>query len=180
MRIVSPSVLPKLRRFRKDRRGVTAIEFALVLPPFLLLTLGTLEIALLQLTSSSFANAVNEVSRPIYTGSAGCITDPEVVKELICSHIKIRDQANCLGNTKIVLEEIAAFGGGSQFDDFDAIVESADTGSSGAIMMMQVYHQWEILVPFMDLPLGGGQGAVTFAHNTAFRNEPFGSAGGCP
>jgi len=71
-----------LRRFKSERKGSTAIEFAFVIVPFLTLTLGTLEIALIHLSRSSMTDAVEKTSRQIMTGQGGCINAAQYVEQL--------------------------------------------------------------------------------------------------
>ncbi|HUR02682.1 MAG TPA: TadE family protein [Nonomuraea sp.] len=52
-----------LRRFRRDRRGATAIEFAMILPIFCMLVLGIVNGAQLANTVSSMNYAVQEAAR---------------------------------------------------------------------------------------------------------------------
>ena len=59
-----------LSRFRADRRGATAIEFAAVSAPFLLLMLGIMTIGLQYFTTTSLENGVTQASRKIRTGQA--------------------------------------------------------------------------------------------------------------
>lgn len=166
------------RRFRQEKRGVAAIEMGFVILPFLMLTLGTLEIALIHLMGSSISNAVNEVSRPIYTGGAGC-TSVDDLREGICQRVKVLGYESCLKNTKIVLEELGSFGTGTQFTTFDSINEVASVGKSESIMMMQVFYRWETLIPLLDGALGGDSGELVISETNAFRNEPYGDGGGC-
>lgn len=168
-----------IRRFRRDRSGVAAIELAFVILPFLMLTLGTLEIALIHLLNSSLSNAVNDALRPIYTGGAGC-TSVDDLRNAICSRVTLFGPESCLANTKVVLEELAGFGAGSSFNDFDSINEVASAGKSESVMMMQVFYRWDTIIPLMDGALGGDNGELVISETTAFRNEPFGDGGGCP
>ncbi|MBC7908501.1 MAG: pilus assembly protein [Rhodospirillaceae bacterium] len=52
-----------LRRLFQDRRGATAVEFALVLPVFLVLLLGTMELGRVMWAHSTLQFAAEEASR---------------------------------------------------------------------------------------------------------------------
>jgi pilus assembly protein Flp/PilA len=57
-----------LPRFRRDERGVTAIEFGLVAMPFLALLFAIIETALVLWTTQVLETAVSDASRKLYTG----------------------------------------------------------------------------------------------------------------
>ena len=56
--------------FWRDERGFTAVEFAMVAMPFLMLLFGTIGIGLFFFTTFSLENAVEQASRQIRTGQA--------------------------------------------------------------------------------------------------------------
>jgi len=167
-------------RFRRDKRGVTTIEFAFILGPFLAITLGTMEVAMVHLMRSSVSNAVEGASRPIYTGAAGCAT-VESVKALICERIGMQNATKCDANLKVILEELDEFDGqrtaaDANFDDIDNFVES---GSAESTMLLRTYYRWNILFPMLSEAMGGEDGTLLVTASTAFKNEPFGSDTGC-
>ncbi len=179
-----PPTTPKalgrvLRRFKRDRKGSTAVEFALVLVPFLLLTVGTLEIALIHLSRSALTVAVEDTSRQIKTGEGACLTATDFIADF-CTNLAF-STGNCSNNTKVVVQELADFNSTptSINDDFDDIVSDVDNGTSDSIMALQVFHRWEVIVPLLDNALGGDDGELILVSNLAFRNEPFGSSNGC-
>ena len=59
-----------LRRFARADRGVAAIEFAFVGPPFILIFFVTIESGLMMLTEYSLQSAVQDSSRLVRTGQA--------------------------------------------------------------------------------------------------------------
>ncbi len=59
-----------LRRFGRDRRGATAIEFALIALPFFALMMAILETFLTFFASQTIETAVNRGARLIRTGQA--------------------------------------------------------------------------------------------------------------
>ncbi len=168
-----------LRRFRRERKGSMTVEFALLLVPFLLMTVGVLEIAIIQLTRTSLASAIEDTSRQIRTGQGGCITPNQYIAQL-CSSMAFSG-GDCMNNTKVIIEELANFTSSrtSGGPDFDAITNSIDAGRAESIMALQVFHRRNILVPLLDNALGGGSGQIMLVNNLAFRNEPFGAANGC-
>ena len=56
-----------LRRFRRDQRGVTAVEFGMVATPFFALLFAIIETALVFWTTQVLETAVTNASRRVYT-----------------------------------------------------------------------------------------------------------------
>jgi len=167
-------------RFRRNTQGVAAIEFAFIIGPFLAITLGTMEVAMIHLMRSSVSNAVESAARPIYTGSAGCAT-VQTVKEQICNRIGMQSEANCTANLKVILEELDDFDGErTEADtDFEEIDNFVEAGGAESKMLLRAYYQWDVLFPLLDQALGGDDGKLLLNATTAFKNEPFGTNTGC-
>ena len=168
------------RRFRRDRRGVSSIEMGFVALPFIAITLGTMEVALVHLMRSSVANAVDGAARPIYTGAAGCAT-VDTVKTEICNRIAMKNENNCKDNLKVILEELSSFDASRSNvgENFDAINSSVDPGGSDSVMLLRTYFRWNVMFPLLAEALGGEEGEILLGASTAFKNEPFGETGGC-
>lgn len=170
----------RARNFRRREDGVTTIEFAFIIGPFLLLMFGTLEIALVHLMRSSVSNAVEGAARPILTGTAGCAT-VETVKTEICNRITLRNETSCKANIKVILEELSDFNGAriSPAAEFTDIEDAVDPGESESVMLLRTYFNWDIVFPLLSDALGGGDGRLLLRSTTAFRNEPYGPDSGC-
>ena len=169
-----------LRRFGRVRRGATAVEFALLATPFLLLTMGGIELSIIHLTRSSVTAAMQQASRQVLTGVAGCVTADEY-KRAICSAVAMSPMAQCMANTKVIMQELADFSVSAPTaqTDFAAIRDSVDPGSSESVMFVRVYHRWKVILPMLDEVLSGGNGEVVMTSSMAFKNEPFEGAAGC-
>ncbi len=168
-----------LRRFKNERKGSTAIEFAFIIVPFLMLTLGTLEVALIHLSRSSMADALEKNSRQIMTGQAQCLTPEKYISDL-CEKLSFAN-GDCIANTKVVMQELTSFtdSPGADEQNFDAINSRMTNGSENSIMVLRAYHRWNVMFPILDKALGGDNGELVLISNLAFRNEPFGTSGGC-
>ncbi len=168
-----------VRRFRRDRKGSTAVEFAVVLLPFLLLTVGTFEIALIHLSRSALTAAVEDTSRQIKTGEGQCLTADDYIDQL-CSRLAF-SVGDCNMNTKVVVQELASFSSNpaATNEEFENITSVVNNGTADSVMALQVFHRWRVILPLLDNALGGDDGELILISNLAFRNEPFGSSNGC-
>lgn len=80
------AALARSRRFSRNDKGETAIEFAIVLAPFMAFTFGIITIGLHYLATNSLERAVFDASRQIRTGQAqqAKMTSKQF-KQLVCS-----------------------------------------------------------------------------------------------
>ena len=72
--------------FRRDSRGASAAEFALILPMFLLLVLGIIEVGRMLSTKNTLQYAVERAARCAVIGASPCAT-PAQVQSLSLIHI---------------------------------------------------------------------------------------------
>ena len=69
MRRLYKRALNQVRRFRTDKDGATAIEFAFLAIPFFMLLFAILELAIIFFISSTLSHAVGEAGRLIRVGN---------------------------------------------------------------------------------------------------------------
>ena len=74
------SPLARLRRFGAATSGASAVEFALVLPAFVLLVLGSISAATLGFSVASMNYAVEEAARCAAVKKAACLTPADIAK----------------------------------------------------------------------------------------------------
>ena len=128
-----------LRRFKSERKGSTAVEFAIVIVPFLLLTLGTLEISLIHLSRSALSDAIEKTSRQIMTGQGGCLAADDYVTQL-CERLAFSN-GDCIDNTKVIVQELTSFTDNPGADPaFDSFTSSVENGTQNSIMLLRSYQ----------------------------------------
>jgi hypothetical protein len=184
--------LETLRRLRSDARGLTAIEFAFVMPAFLLFFIGTFEIAVVLFVGSSIEAAVFDASRFGITGGA----TPGVSREDRVRSILEEKTYGFLDMDRVeidtlVYDSFADIGQPEPFTDengngvwndpepfvdvngngtWDADMGVAGLGGPDAIVVYRVTYPWGILTPFMRRVLGE---EIDHVSSVAVRNEPF-------
>jgi len=98
----------KLKRFRASERGVAAIEFAFVAPPFLMVLGVVIETGVMMLNEYVLQSSVSDASRLVRTGQAQ--TSPLSASDF---KIKICNQANlimnCTSNVTVYVRSEANF-----------------------------------------------------------------------
>ncbi len=95
--VETASVRSVLDRFRRNRRGSAAVEFALVAPLFFCMLFAILETAIVFFAGQVLENATQESARLILTRQAQTTNMTEnAFKANLCDRIKV--MFNCDGN----------------------------------------------------------------------------------
>ncbi|MDG2043220.1 MAG: pilus assembly protein [Maricaulis sp.] len=172
---IRPSIFT---RWRRDRSGSAAVEFAMIAAPFFLLLFAMIEVAAVFFTGTVLENAVLETARQIRTGQAqNSSMSATEFRNQICDRIAV------VGNCDRLLIDVEVFPNFGSIDqsspiDADGNVSSGsfgfDPGSAGDIVLVRVFYRWSLMTPNFGGALSnmnGNDRLITAA--TVFRNEPF-------
>lgn len=153
-----------IHRFRDNKEGLAAIEFAFILPAFLLLLFGTLEIAMVMFTLTLAEGGLREAAR---FGVTGQEVDPaarqEKILEIISDHthglIDISE-----ANVRVTV-----------YPDFSG--EAGGPGTPGAgdandVVFYRLEYQWQYMTPVFAV-FAGFTGPMEMTATVAVRNEPY-------
>lgn len=158
--------------FRRDQRGATAVEFALVAPILFLALFSLVEVGMLGMMSSALDNAVFETSRRIRTGRDDGPTSASTFEDQICGRM-----GGSLGECKSRLTvSVQKF---DRFTDANAVVNAApagqfNKGSAEDIVIVKADYRWPLMTPFIATAYHrDGPMNVTLGARVAFKNEPF-------
>lgn len=176
-----------VRRFRKDEKGATAIELALVALPFFALLFAILEGALVFWANQVLGNAVTDASRELYTGrfqQATSSTPPADLagrfKEEVCNRVGGLFDCSTL---KVDVRTYASFPNGvptpivTEQDGtrrLDPNFGAYQAPQATQIAVVQAAVEYAVLVPLM----GANRSNITgnkrlLLSSAAFRTEPF-------
>ncbi|NNE59112.1 MAG: pilus assembly protein [Hellea sp.] len=179
-----------IRRYKNNRDGATAIEFAILALPFMALLFSIIELAVVFFLSSTLSHAMNETARDIRTGEfqATCGGATEF-KDAVC------DNMGTLGNCNNMRIDVVSSPTG-RFEpgllpptpttedpsnpgepQKNPDVYMSTSARSVVVVRAQYYHQLAFPGQFTRLSNQPGNNRVITA-STAFRNEPF-PDGGC-
>ncbi len=147
------SILP-LSRFRRDRRGATAVEFGLIALPFLAVICAIFEVAYVTFENELLAGAVNKAARAMLTGqtqAASVDTAAKFVSTYLCPATGTRllpSNFNC-NNLIVDVRTAASFTAGDMSKSFYA---SSGTnkfcpGAAGQIVVLRVAYPLPALLP---------------------------------
>ncbi len=173
-------VKTRWKNFSKDRRGATAVEFAMIAGPFLFLIFGLVEVCMIFIMSSLIEHAVSEASRPLRTGEAqnAAITVEQFRQNVCLEFYEILDCGERLSIDVRTIDRFSDSPAGLPLDE-DGNVDDEDfgfdPGGANDIVTVRVFYAWDLITPFISQPLQNMSGNRHLLSATAvFRNEPFG------
>ncbi|TPI22596.1 pilus assembly protein [Mesorhizobium sp. B4-1-1] len=178
--------------FFSDRRGSTAIEFAMLAIPFALLVFAILESCISFAGQEVMANVTDDVARQLRTGQLqqNNVTEASI-KQLICNRLQIMVSNNCTDtgpNAPLLvdLREYSSFAdaatAGFKIVSGDIVLtQGANTmsptvspGLAESINMLRVFYKWPVMTDFLAKSMANLKDSKTlhFASVT-WQNEPF-------
>ncbi len=172
------------KSFRKDRRGVAAIEMAIVTWPFLAVMFAILEQGIVFFSEFILEHNVAEAARQIRTGQVNSDSSSSAqFKALVCPGstpgielIYDCSKLNVDVRTFATFADIAT-GLPEPVNDDDELnpLNNFATGAELSVMVVRAFYEWDTLTPSLFTRMDNlGNGNRLIAATTTFRNEPFG------
>lgn len=165
-----------LRRFRRDRQGSVAVEFAFVGIPFLTMMFAIVEMAMMFFANQVLESATQDSARLIMTGQAqiGQLSASQFKTDLCARLVGLFD---CTNGVDVEVKSYPSFASVSLSNPLNNGIYTPPSGynpgSAGQIVVVRTFYQWPVFVAGLGYNPGninGGKrllGAVA-----AFRNEP--------
>jgi Flp pilus assembly protein TadG len=169
-----------ISRWRADRSGATAVEFAIVGMPFLMFLYGILGIGLYFFTTFTLENGLEQASRLIRTGQAQKTGMTNVqFKNTVCSFIPgfIDCENKLLINVRSFAEaDMTPVVSRSECLNNGSLTNltTYTPGTANQVVLITLCFEWEFAnkIPFIRLgDMNGGSRLIQAA--TAFRTEPY-------
>jgi Flp pilus assembly protein TadG len=167
-----------LRRFRRNRRGSAAVEFALVAPIFFGLLFAIIELAMVFFASQVLETATQDSAREIMTGQAQTANFTQAqFKNLVCSKLVV--MFDCVNGVSIDVQSYSAFGSVNIADPIDASRNFVPPnnylpGGPGDIVVVRIFYQWPLIVTGLGFNIANLSGSKRLLTATAaFQNEPY-------
>lgn len=182
-------MLIKTRHYIEKRDGTTAVEFALVMAPFLWVLIGILELSLAFAAGTNLEGATLNAARKVKTGQAqnasGGATPESVFFDELCSGSQIFVDCTDLKYQVVKLGDNTGFTGAdsvtSSFDsDGEFIDENGNIGNSfeaggiSDVVLIRVAYHYDFVTPFMsEIFTNNELGKMTFMSTIVMKNEPY-------
>ncbi len=166
-----------LRRFRRNRRGSVAVEFALVAPVFFALLFAIIETAIVFFADQVLETITQNSARMILTGQAQTASYTQAqFKTYVCGQIPALFNCN---NVYVDVESYPAFTNvtiNSQIDGSGNFINNMQysPGGPGDIVVVRLFYQWQLYVTGLGYNISNLSGSKRLLTATAaFRNEPY-------
>jgi len=171
-------------RFRRDRSGSSAVEFAIVATPFLMFIFGLIAIALYFFIMNSVERGMDQTSRLIRTGQAqATLMTVNQFKQSICDKAGGWVKCNKLQMFVSRYPDWASVNPSPCVDSSGAVIVNSAPGSSlialyagtaSDIVIVTACYKWELPQKFPYIDLGNmSDGSMMLQTATAFRSEPY-------
>lgn len=178
--IAGHRALGKLRGFRRDRRGATAIEFAMLALPFALLSFAIVETAISFTAQQVISNATDKIAREIRTGQMTTAnTTKEQFRDRICADISMIVGSGCT-ELEFDLQTYSDFADVprniplSPDGDLDTTGFRYESGAEETINNLRIFYRWPVLTDVMKPHLSNLPDDKRLLFSTAtWQNEPF-------
>jgi Flp pilus assembly protein TadG len=167
-----------LHRFRRNRAGSAAVEFALVAPVFFALLFAIIETGIMFFANQVLETITQNAARQILTGQAQTAGDSQTqFQTYVCTQIPAL--FTC-ANLLIDVESWPAFSGSM------AVTNLVDTscnfvnpqyspGGPGSIVLVKLAYQWPLFVTGLgfNMTTPGCNNKRVLTAAAAFQNEPY-------
>ena len=176
------SVRNLLRRFRRNRRGSLAVEFALVAPVFFALLFAIIETAIVFFAGQVLESVTQTSARLIMTGQAqnAAYTQAQFKSQVVCPAGSLASILfDCVNGIYIDVESFPAFTSvtiNSQIDGSKNFINNMqyNPGGPGDIVVVRMFYQWPLFVTGLGYNISNLSGSKRLLTATAaFKNEPY-------
>lgn len=171
------------RRFRSDRQGGVAVEFALLALPFFTILFGLIELAVVYFIETAVQDALSREVRRIRTGQLQ-IADPPVSKadftQSVCARVQsVVVGADCArlyvdvrafsnyGASRGIAAPFAANG------EFDPSLLVFQPGGAEQTILARAYYEYDVSSPLTRNLIANSSSVRLITATELFRSEPF-------
>jgi len=174
-----------LRRFRRNRRGSAAVEFALVAPIFFAVLFAIIELALVFFASQILETVTQDSARLIMTGQAqaqGASFQKQQFKDAVCA--RLVTMFDCHNGVSIDVRSYPSFAGVNIAEPIDGVTKTFINdmkycpGKDGDVVVVRLFYPWPVFVTGLGFNLANMvDGKRLLTATAAFKNEPFPTPG---
>jgi Flp pilus assembly protein TadG len=165
-----------LRRFRGDRKGQVAVQFAMIAMPFFMMMFAIIETALIFFANQALETATQDTARLIMTGQVQLGgMNAATFKTNLCT--RLSGLMDCTGGVDIDVKSFSSFSGVTMSNPISGgnyvNPTTFSPGSAGDIVVVRTFYQWPTFVTGFGYDAGNlSNGKRLLVATAAFRNEP--------
>lgn len=178
----------------KNSEGVTALEFALVAPVFLLMMMGTIEFSVVMFVTSVMEGATTQSARLGKTGFvANGMSREQTIRTLIDERTGKLIDMNKLTITAKTYKNFDSVGkaepsndtnnngtiDAGEYDDingngrYDNDMGAQGLGDANDVVVYTITYPWQIVTPLVQPLIGNGHGNYDVKTRMVVKNEPY-------
>ncbi len=163
-----------LRRFFKDRRGATAVEFALLAGPFLLILMASVELGIKSFIQSDLDRVLSEVTSNLSMNDRDVETSESYINQRICAIAG--PLINC-GEIEVGSAVVT----GRLFDYRNQSLSGRwNVGCGGDVILIELtFKYFDIMFPFAVADIVTVNGEKRYRSRVVVRREPILSGSRC-
>jgi len=180
--VSTPSVRNIFRRFRRNRRGSAAVEFALVAPVFFALLFAIIETSIVFFAGQVLETGVQDTGRLIYTSQTQTAGTSQVdFKQGLCDRVAVMFTCANLyldvrsypqGTAFAITDPIDA--GGNFVNNF--VYQPPANGDTTSTVVVRAFYQWPLFVTGLgyniaNIGRGSSNSARLLTATAAFRPQ---------
>ncbi len=164
-----------INRCIKKEDGSTAIEFSLLMMPYMLISLAIIEVSLMFMSASLLEGATDSAARLIRTGqvqqTAG---DPETMfRNALCSYAVVLIDCNTMVIEVTTLTNYADYTAPTYDAGGNMVTSGFDAGGSNDKVLIRVAYSYSMMTPLVGTLLNGSDGATLFVSTIVLQTEPY-------
>lgn len=165
------------RRFARNERGVTAVEFGIVALPFFALLFAIIEASMAFFAGQLLDTGLSDAARLIRTGQAQSqgLTAAQF-KQKVCDSIPaLITCANLTVDVRVATDFSSTdFSVPKKNGNFDATQAQYNAGGSSSVVVARAFYAWPSFANLLGSSLSNqANGTILLVSTAAFRNEPF-------
>lgn len=162
-----------------DKSGVTALEFSLVGVPFVLMIIGTIEMALMFTAQSVLHESTFTAARLIRTGQIQLAggNQEQMFRDSVCNFARVLIPCSRI---QFQVQDVPSFGDAdalpeAQFDeDGNLLGQGFDPGGVSDVVMIRVAYNYPITTPMLQPFLTNNGGMTrTMISTIVLQSEPY-------
>jgi Flp pilus assembly protein TadG len=186
--LLMPSAVPTVsvkgawRRFRRNRRGSAAVEFALVAPVFFALLFAILETGIMFMAGQVLESVTQDAARSILTGQAqkAGYDMGHFKSNVVCPSGSLASVLfDCVNGIYVDVQSYPSFASvafSSQIDGNNNFINNMqyNPGGAGQIVVVRLFYQWPLIVTGLGYNIANLTGSKRLLTGTAaFQTEPY-------
>ncbi len=164
-------------RWKNDENGATAVEFALVGIPFILMIVGIIEMALMFSSQSLLEAATQEAARQVRTGAVQQGGGEDLFRDELCNFAAVFIKCD---DIQYQVTSVDSFEDAQDFDDVSFDDEGNldnqefTPGGVSDVVMIRVVNAYKIKTPMMKYLLtNNNDGTRVLLSTVVLQTEPY-------